>query len=264
MAQQGFEYEENAMNALKKFGWVKPSAVTAGASHDKADLYLYHNNIEYGCELKKDLASAGSLVIHHIGSGKYEYGDTEGSVEKEFLKGLGEDNRVISAISQKWRDSPFLQDKRDEKWVLRVKSTGKHLRDRYNHDVKLGDIYFPLSSTSISKYYNLKKTYYINVATHGFYLLGNSDPADFNKLVNPKIPLWDLSHSAVLRIRFQSKGVTKAEMAEKTKGFPFTGGQGYQITMEIQFKSVKKSFYNIAPIVGKSPVIDVAKIVLPR
>jgi len=264
MAQQGFEYEENAMNALKKFGWVKPTAVTAGASHDKADLYLFHNKQEYGCELKKDLASAGSLVIHHLGNGKYDFGDTEGSIEKEFLKGLGKTNNVISAITQKWKDKPFLQNNRDAKWELKVKATGMKLRDRYNHDVQLGDIYFPLSSSAISKYYNLKKTYYINVATHGFYLLGNSDPAGFNKLVNPKIPSWDSNHTAVLRIRFQSKGVTKATAMETQKGFPFTGGQGYQITMEIQFKSVQKSFYNIAPIIGKTPVIDESKIILPR
>ena len=263
MAQQGFEYEENAMNSLKKFGWVKPTAQVAGASHDKADLYLFHNKIEYGCELKKDLASAGSLVIHHYGNGKYDFGDTEGSIEKEFLKGLGKSNNVISAITQKWKDKPFLQNNRDDKWVLKIKSTGMSLRERYNHDVKLGDIYFPLSNSSISKYYNLKKTYYINVATHGFYLLGSSDPAGFNRIVNPKVPSWDACHTAVLRIRFQSKGVTKAEMTEKQKGFPFTGGQGYQITMEIQFKSVTKSHYNIAPIIGKTPNIDESKIILP-
>ena len=70
-------------------------------------------------------------------------------------------------------------------------------------------------------------------------------------------------HTAELRIRVQSKGVTSATNNEKSRGWPFTGGQGYQITMEIQFKGVTKSPYNIGPIVGKSPNINEIAIKLP-
>jgi hypothetical protein len=62
---------------------------------------------------------------------------------------------------------------------------------------------------------------------------------------------------------FNLKGVTKAAALEKQKGWPSAGAQGYQITMEIQFKSVKKSPYNIGPIVGKTANIDTRKIMLP-
>ena len=266
MAQEGFLYEENVAKALQKKNWVKPSYVPAGASSDRPDLDLYIKNIEYGCELKKDLASAGSLVIHHLGKKKYDYGETEGNKEKVFLKGLGENARVLDAIKRSWKIEPFIQKDRDAKWEDRARSSGLDLRKRYEHDLKAcPDIYFPLPPDTISKYYNIKKTYYLNVATHGFYLLGNNDPAKLNNTKSgvERIPLWDNNHTAVLRIRIQSKGVTKAASAEKSKGFPFAGGQGYQITMEIQFKSVKKSPYNIGPIVGKTANIDEAKIILP-
>lgn len=264
MAQEGFLYEENAAKALIKKNWVKKDYKPAGASSDRPDLDLLVGGKEYGCELKKDLASAGSLVIHHLGGKKYAFGDTEGSKEKEFLKGLGLDANVLQAIKNKWTKEPFIQNNRDAKWVARVRKTGLNLKERYDYDLKnCRDIYFPLPASTISSYYNLKDTYYINVATHGFYLLGKKDPAGLNKHADPKIPLWDNNHTAVLRIRIQSKGVTKATEEEKRKGWPFAGAQGYQITMEIQFKSVTKSPYNIGPIMGKSATIDEKNIVLP-
>ena len=266
MAQQGFLYEENVAKSLKKKNWVKPTYKPAGASSDRPDLDLYIGGKEYGCELKKDLASAGSLVIHHLGDRKYAFGETDGNKEKEFLKGLGEKAGVMQAINNKWHTEPFIQKERGEKWIVRARQSGKNLRERYEHDLSVcPDIYFPLPSNTISKYYNIKYTYYLNVATHGFYLLGTKDPAGLNDgLSGPdKIPLWDSKHTAVLRIRIQSKGVTKAAANEASKGFPFAGGQGYQITMEIQFKSVNKSKYNIGPIVGKSASIDEKRIVLP-
>lgn len=266
MAQQGFLYEENVAKALKNLNWVSPSYAPAGASADRPDLDLLINGVEYGCELKKDLASAGSLVIHHLGNKKYALGDTGGNVEKEFLAEIAEDAGVLTAIKNKWKVEPFIQKERDGEWVERVRKTGLDLRQRYQSDLKnCRDIFFDIPPTTISKYYNIKKTYYLNVATHGFYLLGTKDPARLNqyKSGSDKIPNWDTMHKAVLRVRIQSKGVTKALNAEKSKGWPSTGAQGYQITMEIQFKSVKQSMYNIGPIKGKTAVIDENKIVLP-
>lgn len=264
MAQEGFLYEENVAKALIKKHWVNKNYKPAGASSDRPDLDLLINGAEYGCELKKDLASAGSLVIHHLGGGKYDFGDTEGSKEKEFLKGLGENAKVLQAIKTRWRKEPFIQTNRDAKWIAKVRKSGLNLKQRYDYDLSVcRDIYFPLPSSTISSYYNIKDTYYVNVATHGFYLLGKSDPAKLNKTADPKIPLWDDNHTAVLRIRIQSKGVTKALADETRKGWPSAGAQGYQITMEIQFKSVTKSPYNIGPIVGKTAAIDEKNIKLP-
>jgi hypothetical protein len=262
--QEGFLYEENVAKALKKLNWVKPSYSPAGASSDRPDLDLWIKNVEYGCELKKSLASSGSLVIHHLGDKKYAFGDTGDHKEKKFLEGLGQKAKVLQVINSRWRKTPYIQKVRDKKWEARVRRSGKLLRERYDTDLRnMRDIILPLPSTTIASYYNLKDTYYINVATHGFFLLGKKDPAKFNEGIDEPIPSWKDNHSAVLRIRVQSKGITKASQAEKQKGFPFAGGQGYQITMEIQFKSVKSSPYNIGPTIGKSANIDTLKIDLP-
>ena len=83
MAQEGFLYEENVAKALIKKNWVRKNFSPAGPSSNRPDLDLLINGEEYGCELKKDLASAGSLVIHYLGNFKYDFGDTEDSKEKE-------------------------------------------------------------------------------------------------------------------------------------------------------------------------------------
>lgn len=265
MAQEGFLYETNAAAALKKRNWVKSDYTPAGASSDRPDLDLYINGKEYGCELKKDLASAGSLVIKYNNTtDSFSFGDVGKEKEKIFMKELGEMNRVLTVIKQRWRSKLWIAEDRDAAWLKRWSNSGRpSLRERYNQDLKnCPDIYFALPSDTIEKYYNLKDTYYLNVGTHGFYLLGSSDPANLNPAANPKIPRWKDKHTAVLRIRIQSKGVTKAEEAEKRAGKP-TGAQGYQITMEIQFKSVQKSPYNIAPVNKGSAVITESKIILP-
>jgi len=259
MAQEGFLYEENVAKALQKRGLVKEDYQPAGASSDRPDLDLLVNDKEYGCELKKDLASAGSLVIHYNnGNGRFTYGDTGGSKEKEFMKGLGDQVRILDAIKNKWKQKLWICVDRDARWMKRWNESGQPtLRDRYQYDLSVcPDIYFPLPNTTIEKYYNLKDTYYLNVGTHGFYLLGNKDPAKMNRGVSPSIPLWSNNHQAVLRTRIQSKGVTKAERQEAATKNP-AGGQGYQITMEIQFKSVVKSIYNIGPVTkGSATIID--------
>ena len=265
MAQEGFLYEANVAKSLKKKGLVEKNYKPAGASSDRPDLDLYINGKEYGCELKKDLASAGSLVLKYNNkNGSFSFGDTNGQKEKEFMVGLGEGNRVLQAIKNKWRKPLWIAEDRDARWLARWEKEGKpSVEQRYREDLKnCPDIYFPLPSTTIEKYYNIKKTYYLNVGTHGFFLLGTKDPAKMNEGISPKIPKWSNSHSAVLRIRIQSKGVTKAAQQEKNSKKP-TGAQGYQITMEISFKSVVKSVYNIGPVAKGSASIIETQIALP-
>jgi len=262
--QQGFLYERNVAKALKKLNWVKPTYQPAGAKSDVPDLNLLINKREYGCELKKDLASSGSLVIHHGGNRRYRFGDVGDNDEKRFLLDIGNRAGVLLAIKRKWNYLPYIQQIRDKQWLLRVRKAGLGLLERYQTDLaNMPDIKFDLPPTTISRYYNTKKTYYINVAPYGFFLLGSTDPAKLNDGISPKIPNWDANHTAFLRIRVQSKGVIRAAQQELRTGFPSAGGQGYQITMEIQFKTVKKSPYNIGPIIGNTANIDVKGIKLP-
>ena len=266
--QEGFLYEENVAKALKKLGWVRPSYKPAKAASDRPDLEFLFEGKTYGCELKKDLASAGSLVIHHLGKKKYEFGDVKGDKEKEFLKELGLRNNLFSAMQKKWRTEPFIQRDRGKEWVKRVNNSGLSLEERYNHDLRVcPDIYFQLPRTAIGNYYNLKDTHYINVAPYGFYLLGPLDPARLNadKFGVEAVPKWEQNHTSLLRVRIQPKTLPQSIQQEKKVGYIKEGaGQGYQITMEIVFQSVKRSRFNIGPTIGKSATINESKIILPN
>jgi hypothetical protein len=264
-SQQGFAYEANVAKALAKFGWIPNGYVPAGASSDRPDLDILINGEQYGVELKMQLASAGSLVIHHLGNKEYDFGDTEGKEEKEFLKEIGNKSKVLDEIKKKWKKEPFIQKERDEKWVKRVLKAGLRLQQRYEYDLNnLKDTFFPLPSDTISKYYKIKGCDYLNVGTHGLYTLGNQDPAKFNKCNDEKIPNWNNSHTAVLRIRVQSKGTTAASALEDRAGWPSKGSQGYQLVMEIQFKNVIRSPFNIGPIRPPSPEIITNALRLPN
>jgi hypothetical protein len=67
----------------------------------------------------------------------------------------------------------------------------------------------------------------------------------------PLVPKFEDVCKITARVRCQSKGVTKADAEEKSKGR--IGGQGYQFTFTIEFSLPRNSSdYNIAPIDGKS------------
>ena len=58
-------------------------------------------------------------------------------------------------------------------------------------------------------YYNLKDTYYIQVGTHGFFLLGSRDPLKLNQSNRERglkpIPQFSASCNSTARIRCQVK-----------------------------------------------------------
>lgn len=254
-AQQGFVYEENATKFLKKFGLS--DGITAGASHTRPDLMLTVRGKEAGCELKISPTAGGSLVIKayanstpHWRFGEIDHDETE----KQFLADLAKSAGVLTEINNKWSSPIFNVADRSVAWeqsMLKIP-----LRERYNMDLKTcPDIKMVLPSDAMTKYYNLKKTYYINVGTHGFYLLGDKDPLGLNERMKqlklPPIPRFEHVCKITARVRCQSKGVTKADAEEKSKGR--IGAQGYQFTFTIEFALPKNTTpYNIAPINGKT------------
>lgn len=255
-AQEGFIYEKNATDFLKQFGLS--DGITAGASHDRPDLMLTVRKQSAGCELKISPTAGGSLVIkaYANSSPHWRFGDIDhDESEKQFLKDLAIKSGVLAEINRKW-DTPIynISDRTAawEKEMIKIP-----LRTRYSTDLKTcPDIKLLLNSSAMSDYYNLKKTYYINVGTHGFYLLGNKDPLELNvrmKSAGKKpIPKFEDVAKITARVRCQSKGVTKSEAQEKSKGV--IGAQGYQFTFTMEFSLPKNSSpYNIAPL-GNSGV----------
>jgi hypothetical protein len=234
-AQQGFQYEENAAKILKPMGLVPKDFKPAGAGHDQPDLLLLYKNVESGCELKITAASAGSLVLKYNSKNKkspWGFGDIKaGDDEKMFIKDLADEVDLFKLINKEWKEIPFKRDK-DKLWEAtagKLKPKERYERDRDTFK----DIRGEIPATKIEEYYNKKDTYYVNVGTHGFYMMGTKNPL---KLKN--VPTFGNSAKAIYRARVQYKG-----------------SDNYQFTFEMQFSMKSKSKYNIAPVDGKSVTI---------
>ncbi|MFM7796217.1 MAG: hypothetical protein ACKO7N_05570, partial [Candidatus Nitrosotenuis sp.] len=115
------------------------------------------------------------------------------------------------------------------------------------------EIHIEVESKAVCDYYLSKKCSYINVGTHGFFTLNDSDILGLNaKLKNisginlPKIPNFATSSKTIIRIRCQPKSISNAD---------------YQFALTLQFGSVEKSPYNIAPIKrGTKSDIDIKQL----
>ena len=98
--QQGFEYEKNAYKALRTPIIHKDISTgePAGASHDKPDLTIKVDKSTSGVELKNQPTAAGSLVLQFT-NGKWNFGPTDGNIEKEFLKNVGTKAGVLKTLN---------------------------------------------------------------------------------------------------------------------------------------------------------------------
>ena len=233
-AQQGFQYEINASNLLKKYDIVPKDFIPAGAGHDQPDLIIAKNGKKAGCELKISAASAGSLVIKYDSKDKrnpWKFGDIKSTDdEKLFIRDLAYEVGVFDIIKKQWTEKPAKRDK-DEEWKAFFGNMSN--REMYERDkVLFKDIKGSIPATKIEDYYVKKDTYYVNVGTHGFYLMGSRNPLKLKG-----IPRFGSAANATYRARVQYKG-----------------GGNYQFTFEMQFSipSSKKSPFNIAPVDGKS------------
>lgn len=235
MAQQGFQYEINAANVLKTLGLVPKEFIPAGAGHDQPDLLLLYKKVKAGCELKISAASAGSLVLKYDIKDKrnpWKFGEiSDDEEEKIFIRDLAIEIKLFDLIKKNWKEIPYKREK-DAAWdaiVGKLQPQKRYERDRDT----FADIRGEISATKIEAYYNKKNTYYVNVGTHGFYLMGSKNPL---KLKN--IPSFGASAKATFRARVQYKG-----------------SGNYQFTFEMQFSMKTKSQFNIAPVDGKSVTI---------
>ncbi len=227
VAQQGFIYEQNAYDYLKPLGFVPSNLIPAGAGHDQPDLMLLYNNKEVGCELKITDASAGSLVLKYDMKKGWGFGDIKAEEkEKLFIKDLADYVKLFKTINKTWYDIPYKIDKKDQTigWKNSIgKISG---RDRYKRDhATFKEIKGKIPSTKIEDYYMKKKTYYVNVGTHGFFLMGGVNPYNIGG-----IPRFSSAADAKYRARVQSKG-----------------GGNYQFTFEMAFSVRMHSPFNIAP-----------------
>lgn len=236
-AQQGFQYEINAAKVLKPMGLVPKNFVPAGAGHDQPDLMLLHKNVEAGCELKITAASAGSLVLKYNAKNKtnpWSFGSIkETEDEKQFIIDLAQEVKLFNIIKKQWKEVPFKRDK-DQLWEATAGKMPPKKRYERDRDT-FKDIRGEIPASKIEDYYNKKDTYYVNVGTHGFYLMGTKNPLKLKD-----VPRFGNSAKATYRARVQYKG-----------------NDNYQFTFEMQFSMKMKSPCNIAPVNGKT--VDIIK-----
>lgn len=243
-AQQGFQYEINAANALKPIGFVPKDFVPAGAGHEQPDLMIQLGKKQSGCELKITDASAGSLVLKYNARSKkwgFDPKSREDS-EKAFIMDVAESVNLFRLINSKWKDVPYKLEKeyQDTKWkntIGKLPNQSRYERDLATFQELKGDI----PASAIERYYNRKDTFYVNIGTHGFYLFGTSNPLKFKN-----VPAFSASATAGWRARVQYKG-----------------SGNYQFTFEMNFRMKTKSPYNIAPITKTSVTILKNNIKLP-
>ena len=232
MAQQGFQYEKNAATVLKDLGFCPQNFQPAGAGHNQPDLMLLYKNQTAGCELKITAASAGSLVLKYDIKNKsnpWSFGNIKSDEEEKiFIRDLAKEINLFEVIKKQWKEIPFKRDK-DDLWLATAGTLTA--RQRYERDLKnFPDIKGEIAASKIENYYNKKDTYYVNIGTHGFYLMGNKNPFDLKG-----VPTFGNSAKAIYRARVQYKG-----------------SDTYQFTFEMQFSMKNKSPYNIAPTNGKN------------
>ena len=247
-AQQGFQYEHNTATYLKKLRLVDKNFHPAGSGSDRPDLEITHDGQTCGVELKITAASAGSLVLKYSPTARqgdrWGFNDIAGDPEKKFLANLADESGALKEINKKWKNIPLKQDNPDPLFKVKVAKIAPQKRyeiELMNFKELNGDV----DARYIDKYYIQKKTYYVNVGTHGFYTFGPKDPFGLNtklKQVNlPQVPQFGKAANSRWRARVQYKG-----------------SGNYQFTFELSFSipSSEKSPYNIAPIKKGTVMID--------
>jgi len=235
-------YEDASFNYLKKMNLVTGEAAGASSKIPDLTIKLGKGKDTAGMELKTTPTAAGGLVMKYV-DGAWELGATGGKDEKEFLAGLAKKYGVLKIANNKrsaWgKNVPHLQYDGDKKiYVPKMTS-----RQAYDKDIKQyggqSEIHIDVESRVIASYYNSKDTYYMNVGSHGIYLLGNTDPLDLNgrlkKLGASLIP--NFNFPVFIRCRCQAKG-----------------GGDYNFNMVQTMKAGKVSPYNFLPMNGAGTI----------
>jgi len=248
-SQRGFKYEENVAKFLQTQGLVLPSFKPAGSGSKRADLEMIIEGKSVNVELKIEAASGGSLVLKWNRQKKWHFDDVSDNPEKQFLADLAESCGALAQVNKKWKNTPVKfanpsSTKPEEKLLAARWKNAKNKEQKkkvyYAELDRFPEISNELPGSTISNYYKLKETYYVNVGTNGFYTFDNNDPAGINKRCLkkgiPTLPSFADAAKLKYRVRVQDKG-----------------GGNFQYTFELSFSLSKanSSKYNIGPCSGE-------------
>lgn len=244
-ARRGFDYELNVVRHLKKFKFV-PANFMPAASENRPDIRIKNSRGEGGCELKISTKVGGGSVNFIHDKGKWKFESKYKLPEQQFLIKVAKKAGFFDLLDEKWKELPLKRTPVDKDLEA---LHGRMTKDQI-YRIDLGNFpsfSFPVDARVLEKYYLEKNAQYINIGTHGLYMLGNSDPLGMNKSLvarrMKKVPRFADAANMVFQVQVKNKGA----------------GKWHQFMIEGRFTIPisKKSPYNIGATDGTNAAIVV-------
>jgi len=246
-ARRGFQYEMNVVNYLKKHKFV-PKGFTPAASENRPDIAIQNTRGSGGCELKISTKVGGGSVNFIHDKGKWKFETKTKLPEQQFLIRVAKKAGFFEYLEDMWKGEPLKRTP-----VTKELETlyGKMTRDQiYRLDLeKFRSFSFKVDPRVLEKYYVEKQAQYINIGTHGLFLLGNSDPLEMNKSLvarrMKKVPRFADVANMVMQVQVKNKGA----------------GKWHQFMMEGRFTIpvAKKSPYNLGATNGQDANLNLSQ-----
>lgn len=233
-AARGHDYEKNAVKHLKQFKLVPPGFTPAGAEN-RPDIYLKTKAGTAGCELKVSTKVGGGSVNFIHDKGKWKFETSTKLPEQQFMIKIAKKAGFFEMLNERWVDIPMKRTPITKEVAAMQGSMTKE--QMYRIDLKnFKSFSFPVDPRVLEKYYVEKDAAYINIGTHGFYLLGPSDPLGLNKNLSSnrmkKIPRFADVANMTMMVQVKNKGAGKWHQ--------------YMIEGRFTIPVANKSPYNIA------------------
>lgn len=210
-ARKGFVYEQNVVNYLKKHKYV-PAGFQPAASENRPDIAIQNTRGSGGCELKISTSVAGGSVNFIHDRGKWKFDSKHKLPEQKFLINIAKKAGFMELVNEEWSTPPV---KRTPVTKELESLMGRMTREQiYRADLETCRSFtFKVDPRVLERYYNAKNAQYINIGTHGLYLLGTSDPLGMNKSLSArkmkKVPRFSDVASMTMVAQVKNKGAGK-------------------------------------------------------
>lgn len=188
MSNKGFVYETKVNANLKKVKLLSPGFVAAGADSNAPDAKIRYKGKDYKIEIKLDtkVDFGQGTLDYDVDTNTWTLGgaNTPAAIQmRKFLESIG----VPKLVNQKWgpKGAP-------RKYTIPFKQYKKEDVE-YDYET-FKDEFIEIPNNAVTKYYNSKDTYYIQIGKSGFYFMGK-DPAKLG------LPKFDLKLKLRIRIK---------------------------------------------------------------
>lgn len=173
----GFIYKTKINNILKSAGLQPKNFSTKKNDPDSVDSVIIIRNQNYNIEIKKNLADVDfgfAYLTYNPNSNRWLIAGANDS-----MNNILEINKINEQINQKW--SHLGPPK-----LFTVEKSKFTFKDSYYDFNRFKPFFVRIPSDSISKYYNGKNTYYMQIGGRGLYYM-NSNIAAIENLVELKM-----------------------------------------------------------------------------